>query len=74
MRRVETDASDGEKMAKLAHSADVLYNCVNPAYHRWEEDWPPIANALLGATKRSAKAVCGRGCGMRRYILIERFY
>ena len=53
VRRVEADASDGEKMAKLAHSADVLYNCVNPAYHRWEEDWPPIANALLGAAKRS---------------------
>src|SRR5207237_10398073 len=25
----------------------VLYNCANPAYHRWATDWPPLATSLL---------------------------
>ena len=30
-----------------------LYNAVNPAYHRWATDWPPVAAALLTAAERS---------------------
>ena len=50
---VAADAADGEAMASLAEGADVIYNCVNPAYHRWPTDWPPIAASLLGAAERS---------------------
>ncbi len=32
-----------------ARDVDVIYNCANPAYHRWATDWPPIANALMEA-------------------------
>lgn len=31
----------------------MIYNCVNPAYHRWATDWPPIAAALLDAAERA---------------------
>ena len=40
-------------MARLAEGASVIYNCVNPPYHRWPADWPPIAASLLGAAERS---------------------
>ena len=40
-------------MARLAEGAAVIYNCVNPPYHRWPADWPPIAASVLGAAERS---------------------
>ncbi|MFC4943900.1 NAD-dependent epimerase/dehydratase family protein [Pseudonocardia sp. GCM10023141] len=51
--RVAADASDADRMAALAAGASAIHNCVNPPYHRWVTDWPPIANALLGAAERS---------------------
>jgi nucleoside-diphosphate-sugar epimerase len=47
------DAADAAAMASLAEGAAVIYNCVNPAYHRWPADWPPIAASVLGAAERS---------------------
>jgi nucleoside-diphosphate-sugar epimerase len=40
-------------MARLAEGAAVIYNCVNPPYHRWPADWPPIAASVLAAAERS---------------------
>jgi len=40
-------------MRRIAVKADALYNCANPAYHRWAQDWPPIAAALLAAAEDS---------------------
>jgi nucleoside-diphosphate-sugar epimerase len=51
--RVAADARDAEKMARLASGAAVIYNCVNPPYHRWPADWPPIAASVLSAAERS---------------------
>ncbi len=51
--RIAADAADADRMAQLAASADVVYNCVNPQYHRWVTDWPPVAAALLGAAEKS---------------------
>lgn len=53
VERVAADASDAERLTELAHGAVALYNCVNPEYHRWLTDWPPIASALLTAAERS---------------------
>ena len=49
---VAADAADAEAMARLAEGAAVIYNCVNPPYHRWPVDWPPIAASVLGAAER----------------------
>jgi nucleoside-diphosphate-sugar epimerase len=49
---VAADAADAGTMARLAEGVAVIYNCVNPAYHRWPADWPPIATSLLGAATR----------------------
>ena len=51
--RVAADARDAETMTRLASGAAVIYNCVNPPYHRWPTDWPPIAASVLGAAERS---------------------
>src|SRR5918994_759544 len=50
-RRV--DAADAGALAAAAHGAAALYNAVNPAYHRWATDWPPVAAALLTAAERT---------------------
>ena len=50
---VAADAADAGAMARLAEGATVIYDCVNPPYHRWPADWPPIAASLLAAAERS---------------------
>jgi nucleoside-diphosphate-sugar epimerase len=52
--RVAADARDAETMTRLASGAAVIYNCVNPPYHRWPTDWPPIAASVLSAAERSS--------------------
>jgi nucleoside-diphosphate-sugar epimerase len=51
--RVAADAADAGTMTRLAEGASAIYNCVNPPYHRWPADWPPIAASVLGAAERS---------------------
>ena len=51
--RVAADARDAETMTRLASGAAVIYNCVNPPYHRWPTDWPPIAASVLSAAESS---------------------
>ena len=50
---VAADAADAGAMARLAEGAAVIYNCVNPPYHRWPAEWPPIAASVLAAAERS---------------------
>lgn len=50
-RHVAVDATDVEALTRASAGADVVYNCVNPAYHRWSTDWPPVAEALLAAAE-----------------------
>jgi len=50
---VAADATDADRLASLATGAEAIYNCANPAYHRWPVDWPPIATALLAAAQRA---------------------
>jgi nucleoside-diphosphate-sugar epimerase len=53
IERVAADAGDAARLTALAQGATALYNCVNPLYHRWLTDWPPIAAALLAAAEKS---------------------
>src|SRR3954454_18533388 len=47
------DAADAGALATAARGAAALYNAVNPQYHRWATDWPPVAAALLSAAERT---------------------
>ncbi|MEV2275381.1 NAD-dependent epimerase/dehydratase family protein [Nocardiopsis sp. NPDC049922] len=51
VERIAADASDRTRLTEIVRGADVLYNCANPAYHRWPTDWPPLAASLLGAAE-----------------------
>ncbi len=53
IERVAADASDAVRLTELSQGAVAIYNCANPPYHRWVQDWPPIANALLVAAERT---------------------
>jgi nucleoside-diphosphate-sugar epimerase len=47
------DAGDNEFLTALALGSSVIYNCANPAYHRWRTDWPPIHKSLMIAAEKS---------------------
>lgn len=53
VERRAVDAGDAAALAAACRGADALYNCANPAYHRWAQDWPPIAAAMLAAAETS---------------------
>lgn len=53
VRAVAGDAADADLLARHARGAASIVNAVNPAYHRWPQDWPPIAAALLQAAEQT---------------------
>ena len=57
----QVDAADVDAVAAAARGASALYNAVNPAYHRWPTDWPPVAAALLGAAERTGAVLVTMG-------------
>ena len=59
--RVAADAADAARMSEIATGAVAIYNCVNPPYHRWPTDWPPVANALLAAAESSGAVLAITG-------------
>jgi nucleoside-diphosphate-sugar epimerase len=59
--RVSADAADAARLADLADGAVAIYNCVNPTYSRWEQDWPPVAAALLAAAQFSGAVLATVG-------------
>ncbi|MBO0839814.1 MAG: NAD-dependent epimerase/dehydratase family protein [Sciscionella sp.] len=59
--KVAADAGDAAKLRELTEGAYAIYNCVNPAYHRWTTDWPPIASALLSAAEANGSVLAITG-------------
>ncbi|MBQ0894437.1 NAD-dependent epimerase/dehydratase family protein [Micromonospora sp. U56] len=61
VERVAADAAAADRLTALTEGADALYNCANPAYHRWPTDWPPLAGALLTAAERTGAVLATVG-------------
>ncbi|MGC4887000.1 NAD-dependent epimerase/dehydratase family protein [Micromonospora sp. DT227] len=61
VERIAADAGDADRLTALTEGAIALYNCANPAYHRWATDWPPLAAALLTAAGRSGAVLATVG-------------
>jgi nucleoside-diphosphate-sugar epimerase len=53
VRLVAVDAADADAVCAATVGATALFNCANPAYHRWPTDWPPIATALQSTAERT---------------------
>jgi len=60
VRRVACDASNVDALLAATPEAAAIYNCANPAYHRWTQDWPPLATAMLDYAERTGAvlAIC----------------
>jgi len=53
IKRIAANVSDLSKLLEIAPSATAIYNCVNPSYHRWVTEWPPIAASFLGYAEKT---------------------
>ena len=53
IENLAADAGDPGRLTALARGAAVLYNCASPPYHRWPQEWPPLASSLLTAAERT---------------------
>ena len=53
IRKVAADASSVDALIAAEPHAVVIYNCVNPAYDKWVELWPPMAQAFLQYAERT---------------------
>ena len=51
--RLALDATDADALTGAAKGAAAIYNCANPPYHRWPEDWPPLHAAMMAAAERT---------------------
>jgi nucleoside-diphosphate-sugar epimerase len=60
VRLVACDASNVDALLAAAPEVTAIYNCANPAYHRWAQDWPPLATAMLSYAERTGAvlAIC----------------
>ncbi|MEU7897583.1 NAD-dependent epimerase/dehydratase family protein [Nonomuraea sp. NPDC049152] len=59
--KVAADVADAARLAEIAKGADAIYNCVNPQYHRWLTDWPPLAASFLAAAEASGAVLVASG-------------
>jgi nucleoside-diphosphate-sugar epimerase len=46
------DAADPAFTARVAADAAVVYQCLNPPYHRWVRDFPPLQDAAVTAARQ----------------------
>ena len=54
-------ARDADAVTRAASGAAAVYNCANPAYDQWEQQWPPMADALLAAATRTGAVLVTMG-------------
>jgi nucleoside-diphosphate-sugar epimerase len=58
------DAADPAAATDVAAGATVVYQCLNPAYHRWARDFPPLQDAVVAAARHHGA----------RYVSFENTY
>lgn len=54
------NVNDPDSVAKVSKGADIVFFCTQPAYHRWPEEFPPMATSLIeGLAGKGIKLVFG---------------
>lgn len=57
---VRGDATNPDDVARLCAAADVVFQCAQPPYHQWPQQFPPIINGLIeGVSRTAARLVVG---------------
>lgn len=51
--RAAADVTSLDALMAVAPSATAIYNCANPPYHRWPQEWPPMAKSFLAYAERT---------------------
>ncbi|WP_454198740.1 NAD-dependent epimerase/dehydratase family protein [Nocardia sp. Marseille-Q1738] len=51
VERIAADATDAAELSRHCAGAGVVFQCAQPAYHRWTRDFPPLAAAALHAAE-----------------------
>lgn len=47
------DVTDPDVLAAAIAGADVVFQCAQPAYHRWVEEFPPFQRSVVDACERA---------------------
>ncbi len=47
------DVTDPRDLAATVEGADVVYQCAQPEYHRWQEEFPALQSGVVDAVARS---------------------
>ena len=47
------DITDPDQLATAVDGADVVYQCAQPAYHRWQEEFPTLQAGVIDAVATS---------------------
>ncbi|WP_433677787.1 NAD-dependent epimerase/dehydratase family protein [Nocardia sp. CA-119907] len=53
VERVTADATDTSALVTHCLDATAVYQCAQPAYHRWPQEFPPLHRAVLTAAELS---------------------
>lgn len=54
------DCTDPDAVARVTDGAEIVYFCVQPAYHQWPEKFPPLASSVItGVSGKGIKLVFG---------------
>lgn len=57
---VSSDAYDVEQVVQVTDNATVVYQCAQPGYTQWPQQFPPLQRAILTGTARNgAKLIIG---------------
>lgn len=62
VERAHGDLTDLSFAAEITRGAQVVYDCMNPAYHRWPEELLPIAGGALHGAKRAGARLVALDC------------
>ncbi|GAA2817275.1 NAD-dependent epimerase/dehydratase family protein [Kitasatospora sp. CM 4170] len=53
IEHVAVDATDTERLVAAAQGATAIHSCAAPPYHRWADEWPPLATSLCTTAERT---------------------
>ena len=53
IKLLTVDMSDFSALYQTVPTAEAIYNCVNPPYHRWAQEWPVIAQTFLSYAEKT---------------------
>ncbi|MEU4654767.1 NAD-dependent epimerase/dehydratase family protein [Streptomyces sp. NPDC023723] len=51
IEHIALDAADPAALTDAVRGASTVYGCAAPPYHRWADDWPPLAASLHTAAE-----------------------